>query len=132
MQWNLIPLKIIFYLGSVIPINKSGWDLESASMLSSLVLSSGVPINDNLTGRKKANKQLRNVNKSQRGRIIFINFRPKIVWNQIVNHIIINLTGKFFKNILIEIKIIFSENYAPKEIPWNCFEFLTSFLAWTS
>ena len=87
MQWNLIPLKIIFYLGSVIPINKSGWDLESASMLSSLVLSSGVPINDNLTGRKKANKQLRNVNKSQRGRIFFI-FRPKIVWNQIVNHII--------------------------------------------
>ena len=53
MQWNLIPLKIIFYLGSVIPINKSGWDLESASMLSSLVLSSGVPISDNLTAKKK-------------------------------------------------------------------------------
>ena len=128
MQWNLIPLKIIFYLGSVIPINKSGWDLESASMLSSLVLSSGVPINDNLTGRKKANKQLRNVNKSQRGRI-FYKFQAKNRVKSNSKSYIINLTGKFFKNILIEIKIIFSENYAPKEIPWNCFQFLTSFLA---
>ena len=45
-------------------------------MLSSLVLSSGVPINDNLTGRKKANKQLRNVNKSQRAEF-FDKFQAK-------------------------------------------------------
>ena len=85
-------------------------------MLSSLVLSSGVPINDNLTGRKKANKQLRNVNKSQRGRI-FYKFQAKNRVKSNSKSYIINLTGKNFKNILIEIKIIFSENYAPKEIP---------------
>ena len=85
-------------------------------MLSSLVLSSGVPINDNLTGRKKANKQLRNVNKSQRGRI-FYKFQAKNRAKSNSQSYHINLTGKFFKNILIEIKIIFSENYAPKEIP---------------